>query len=415
VGIKREAAVNRSIKYMTNIQPPPDNVIEKEEKPLLSVVLPCLNEEEALPTCIEKIRAVFSRSNINGEIVVSDNGSTDDSVNIARRMGVQLVQQPLRGYGNAYKMGFTHARGKYFIMADADDTYDFNLIPLFLDKLVNEKCEFVTGSRYTGGGGHEIKFLHRYVGNPMLTLLLNVLFGTTYTDVYCGFRGFSREAYERIAPVSPGMEFNLELAINAHLAKLKSAEIPITLAPRIGESKLSTFKDGWRSLRMMLLYCPNKVFLVPGSLLFLCGVLLQTIVIFKLLNFHGEALGIVTSLTGAMLCVIGFQIMSLGLHAKTYSWSRRFDVDNRVLLSFYSIFNLELGMLVGIFMLLSGMLLWSYLIACWIWSDLRPLAHPEYAAFAATLTILGCNVIFTSLFISAMSITKTEDHSLPIR
>lgn len=233
--------------------------------PLVSVVLPCLNEEEAIGICLEKLKAMFQREGINGEIIVSDNGSTDRSVEIATRMDVVVCHQPERGYGNAYLMGMEVAKGDYLVMADADDTYDFNLIPTFLKMLADEHYDFVTGSRYLEGGDAHITFLHRFVGNPALTAALNVLFGTKYTDVYCGFRAFSRQAYDLIRPLSPGMEFNLELAVNAKLAQLKIAEIPIVLAPRLGKSKLHTLKDGWRSLRLMILYCPNKVFLIPDT------------------------------------------------------------------------------------------------------------------------------------------------------
>ena len=219
----------------------------------------------------EKIQTTFAKARIDGEIVVCDNGSTDQSVLIAERLGARVVHQPSRGYGNAYLKGFASARGQYLIMGDADDTYDFTLIPSLLDLLTTQGYDFVTGSRYLNGGHRNITPLHRIFGNPALTSLLNGLFGTRYTDVYCGFRGFSRRAYDVIRPLSPGMEFNLELAINAGLAGLRVTEIPIELAPRKGESKLRTFRDGWRSLRMMLLYSPNLLFLLPGSLLLVLG------------------------------------------------------------------------------------------------------------------------------------------------
>src|SRR2546430_3009547 len=298
------------------------------DNPLVSVVLPCLNEEEAIGACIEKIQKTFATNNIDGEIIVCDNGSTDSSVAIAENMGVSVVQQPLRGYGNAYLKGFASAQGTYLIMGDADDTYDFSLIPEFLHTLIHKGYDFVTGSRYLGGRGRAIPFLHRFLGNPLLTMMLNTLFGTKYTDVYCGFRGFTRRAYDLIQPVSPGMEFNLELAINAGLAGLKIAEVPIQLHPRKGESKLRTFRDGWRSLRMMLLYCPNKVFLWPGFIFLVLGLLIHFLVVLGLVQYEGRALGVVSGIFATIFSIVGFQILSLGLHAKTYSWSRRFDKDN---------------------------------------------------------------------------------------
>ncbi len=376
--------------------------------PLVSVVMPVLDEEEAIGPCIEKIRATFASAGIDGEIVVCDNGSTDASVAIAERMGARVVHQPLRGYGNAYLKGFASARGRYLVMGDADDTYDFTMIPQFVAALESGQ-QFVTGSRYLGGGEAEITALHRYFGNPALTRILNLLFGTRYTDVYCGFRAFSRETYDTIRPVSPGMEFNLELAINAGLAGLRVHEIPIVLAPRKGESKLRTFRDGWRSLRMMLLYSPNKLFLAPGATLLVLGLAIHLAVLLGLVRFGGRPASGVTAVFATIFSVVGFEILSLGLHAKTYSWSRRFDRDNRALAAFYGHFKLETGLLLGASLIAGGGAILVAIIVEWLRSDLLPLPHPEWVSFAATLVILGCSTLFSSLFISAMSISRPQD------
>jgi glycosyltransferase involved in cell wall biosynthesis len=380
-------------------------------EPLVSVVLPCLNEEAAIGSCIEKIQGTFARANIPGEIVVCDNGSTDQSVAIAERLGARVVHQPLRGYGNAYLKGFDSARGQYLIMGDADDTYDFTLIPRFLELLTGQGYDFVTGSRYLNGGHRNITPLHRIFGNPALTAILNRLFGTRYTDVYCGFRGFSRRAYDHIRPVSPGMEFNLELAINAGLAQLRVEEIPIELAPRKGESKLRTFRDGWRSLRMMLLYSPNTVFLLPGSVLLLLGIGIHVAMLVGVLRWDGRPAAAVTGVFGTIFSVVGFQILSLGLHAKTYSWSRRFDRNNRSLESFYRRFTLESGLLLGGALLLLGGGVLAGLVIEWLRADMLPLPRPEWASLAATLIIIGCSTLFSSLFISAMSMSRPPDRA----
>ncbi len=379
--------------------------------PLVSVVMPCLNEEEAIGPCIEKIQRSFAQAGIEGEIVVCDNGSTDASVAIAERMGARVVHQPERGYGNAYLKGFASARGRYLVMGDADDTYDFTMIPQFLSPLQNGRCDFVTGSRYLNGGDRHITMLHRYFGNPALTRTLNLLFGTRYTDVYCGFRAFTRSAYDMIRPVSPGMEFNLELAINAGLAGLRTAEIPIVLAPRKGESKLRTFRDGWRSLRMMLLYSPNKLFFVPGSILFTLGLLIHIAVLLGLVRFGGRPAAGVTAIFATISSVVGFEIVSLGLHAKTYSWSRRFDRNNQALASFYSRFKLEGGLLLGAGLILLGGGILAAIVVEWLRSNLLPLPHPEWVSLAATLVIIGFSTLFSSLFISAMSMSRSEDRS----
>ncbi|MGN6393544.1 MAG: glycosyltransferase family 2 protein, partial [Gemmatimonadales bacterium] len=342
------------------------------QQPLVSVVMPCLNEEAAIGPCIEKIQRTFATAGIDGEIVVSDNGSTDASVAIAERLGARVVHQPLRGYGQAYLKGFASARGQYLIMGDADDTYDFTMIPQFLSALQDERFDFVTGSRYLNGGDANITALHRWFGNPALTRILNLLFGARYTDVYCGYRAFSREAYDRIQPVSPGMEFNLELAINAGLAGLRIKEIPIVLAPRKGESKLRTFRDGWRSLRMMLLYSPNKLFFVPGVTLLTLGLLIHLAVLLGLVRFGGRPAAGVTAVFATIFSVVGFEILSLGLHAKTYSWSRRFDRDNRALRTFYRRFTLESGLLLGGLVALAGAGILAVIVVEWMRSNLLP-------------------------------------------
>jgi glycosyltransferase involved in cell wall biosynthesis len=380
-------------------------------EPIVSVVMPCLNEEEAIGACIEKIQRTFVSADIDGEIVVCDNGSTDASVAIAESLGARVVHQPVRGYGNAYLKGFASARGRYLVMGDADDTYDFTMIPEFLTALDSEGHHFVTGSRYLGGGDGHITALHRYFGNPALTRILNLLFGTRYTDVYCGFRAFSREAYQRIQPVSPGMEFNLELAINAGLAGLRVKEIPIVLAPRKGESKLRTFRDGWRSLRMMLLYSPNKLFLAPGATLLAVGLLIHLAVLLGLVRFGGRPAAGVTAVFATIFSVVGFEILSLGLHTKTYSWSRRFDRDNRALAAFYHRFTLETGLLLGGGLITAGAAILIAIVAEWMRSNLLPLPHPEWASFAATLVIIGFSTLFSSLFISAMSMSRPEDRA----
>ncbi|HEU4588080.1 MAG TPA: glycosyltransferase family 2 protein [Gemmatimonadales bacterium] len=378
------------------------------DAPLVSVVMPCLNEEAAIGACIEKIQRTFAAAGVDGEIVVCDNGSTDRSVAIAEAMGVRVVHQPRRGYGNAYLKGFAEARGTYLIMGDADDTYDFSLIPQFVDAL-RSGYDFVTGSRYLAGGDRHVTRLHRFVGNPALTAILNLLFGTRYTDVYCGFRGFSRAAYDRIRPISPGMEFNLELAINAKLADLKVTEIPIELGPRKGESKLRTFRDGWRSLRMMLLYSPNYVFFAPGALLLGAGVAIHLLQLAGLVRFGGRPAAGVTGVFATILSVVGFQILSLGLHAKTYSWRRRYDGKNEALARFYRHFTLETGLLLGTGLVLAGIGVLGWLVIEWIRGDLLPLPRPEWASIGATLVITGLSTVFTSLFISAMSMGHPED------
>jgi hypothetical protein len=205
------------------------------------------------------------------------------------------------------------------------------------------------------------------------------------------------------------MEFNLELAINAGLAGLRVKEIPIVLAPRKGESKLRTFRDGWRSLRMMLLYSPNKLFLGPGATLLAAGLAIHLAVLLGVVRFGGRPASGVTAVFGTIFSVVGFEILSLGLHTKTYSWSRRFDHDNQALAAFYRRFKLETGLLLGAGLIAAGAAILVAIVAEWLRSDLLPLPHPEWASFGATLVIIGCSTLFSSLFISAMSMSRGPD------
>lgn len=214
----------------------------------VSVILPCLNEEQSLGSCLQKINSVLASTRIAGEVIVCDNGSTDSSVKIAREFGAQVVNEPLRGYGNACRAGFAKAQGRFIIMGDADDTYDFAEIPKILKLLKDDDFEFVSGSRFLqAGAAKNMALSHRLIGNPLLTKTINLLFRTHYTDVYCGLRGFQRNSYSKLPVKSGGMEFNLELAIYSGILGLRTCEIPIRLGLRKGKSKLNTVWDGLRS------------------------------------------------------------------------------------------------------------------------------------------------------------------------
>lgn len=220
----------------------------------ISIVLPCLNEEDAIGGCIDTIKAIISKQKLNAEILVVDNASTDRSAEIAREHGARVVSQPARGYGNAYLKGFAEARGRFIVMADADNTYDFNEIADFVAPL-RQGYDLVMGNRFTGRmAPGAMTWSHRYIGNPILSGLLNLFFHTGVRDAHCGMRAFTKSAYERMHLRTGGMEFASEMVINAAKAGLKITEKPIAYHPRIGESKLHTLRDGWRHLRFMFAY-----------------------------------------------------------------------------------------------------------------------------------------------------------------
>ena len=375
--------------------------------PAVSVVLPCLDEELGVGGCVEQIRAVFAEAGISGEVVVCDNGSTDRSVEIAEQSGARVVHEPLRGYGNAYRTGFAHARGRILVMGDADGTYDFTLIPEFVER-IEAGCELVTGTRYGGAGLQHMPWTHRWFGNPALTRLLNVLFRSRYTDVYSGFRAFTREAYDRMRPLSRGMEFNLELAIAASLLGLRVEEVPIELGPRLGSSKLRTLRDGWRSLRIILLYLPLRTFVLVGGILALFGAFLHAGSVLGWLHWAGRPASAVTGVLATIATVIGFQILTLGLQTKTFVWWRRRAVAHPWIESFYRHFQLELGLAVGAGLVLLGLAILAVMIQAWLRSGMAPLSRPEWASLAATLCIVGCNVFFVSLLVSAMSLEMND-------
>ena len=216
----------------------------EQDKIEVSIVMPCLNEEKTVGICVRKAKEALKKHGINGEVIVADNGSIDNSIEIAKREGAKTVYQPVKGYGSAYLKGIEEAKGRFIIIGDSDDTYDFSEIGQFVEKL-RDGFEFVSGSRFKGHiEKGAMPWLHRYVGNPGLTWLISFIFKARFSDVYCGFKAFTKEAYKKINPLSRGMEFCLELVIKSSLLNLKRTEIPITLYARQGESKLRTFLNG---------------------------------------------------------------------------------------------------------------------------------------------------------------------------
>ncbi len=283
----------------------------------VSVVIPSLNEAKTIGTCIKKIKTVFKKYGIKGEIIVADN-STDETPKIAESLGAKVVTPDKRGYGYAYLYGFKYARGKYIVIGDADDTYDFLEIPKLLEPLMKDEADMVIGSRFKG----EIKkgampWLHRYIGNPVLTKFLNVFFGTKISDAHCGFRAIKKDALEKLNLKSPGMEFASEMIIKAAQKDLRIKEVPITYYPRKGgKSKLKSFSDGWRHLRFMLLYTPKYLYYIPGTISMLFGLFMLAIAFLRI-NL-GYSPGIHSSLLGGMMTIFGYNVFILGLISDIY-------------------------------------------------------------------------------------------------
>lgn len=374
----------------------------------VSVVIPCLNEKETIATCVGKAISVFRDKGISGEVVVVDNGSTDGSPDIAAGAGARVVHQAERGYGAAYLKGFDEAKGRYIVMADADDTYDLLETPRFLHELKNGK-DFVIGSRFKGGiMPGAMPWLHRYIGNPVLSFILNRFFKLSISDSHCGMRAFTKDALIRMKLQTTGMEMASEMVIRASKAKLRISEIPIKYYPRKGESKLRSFVDGWRHLRFMLMYSPTHLFLIPGLTLLVIGLLSLMALSFGPLKLFNMTFDVHYMVVASFAAILGFQIISIGLFAKQYSVAEHFE-DNDMTINFLaSHFDLEKGIILGMLLFICGFVLYIYILAKWIASDFGALEEVRTGIVALTLTILGIQTVFSSFFLSMLGIRRRK-------
>ena len=376
------------------------------EKIDISIVMPCLNEESTIAECVKKALKGIASTGLRGEVVVVDNGSTDSSVRIAESLGARIVREEMKGYGNAYKKGFAKAAGKFLIMGDSDDTYDFSQIGPFIDQL-KKGNDLVVGTRLKGRilpGA--MPLLHRYLGTPVIAWLLNLFFRTGVSDPNCGMRAFTKDALKKMNLQSGGMEFASEMIINAAREELKMVEVPITYYPRKGESKLHTFRDGWRHLRFMLFYSPTYLFLVPGSLILFIGLLLLLIVLPGPFRVGRLTFDIHYMVLGNALAVLGAQILSMGLFAKCYAYTEGYEVKDNFINIFLKYFTLERGLYAGIIFFLTGLGISSYILISWIRSGFGALSEVRTALFALTLLILGVQAIFSSFFVSILLLKK---------
>ena len=370
----------------------------------VSVVMPCLNEEETIGPCIQKAREGFRRLGLRGEVIVCDNGSTDRSVEIATLLGAIVVHERRKGYGSAYMHGIAEARAEYIIMGDSDDTYDFADLDPFLQPL-REGYELVMGSRFSGTilpGA--MTFSHRYIGNPVLSGILKLFYRVDISDAHCGMRSFTKDAYTRMRLQTTGMEFASEMVINAGRERLKIAEVPITYYPRKGESKLETWRDGWRHLRFMLLYSPTHLFLLPGLLLLLPGLLLLLAELPGPIQVGGAHFYIHFMILGSMLTILGYQVLTLGLYAKSYALSIGVLRTDRTLAAIAPHYTLERGLRLGGLLFAVGLGIDGYILLKWIGASFGSLDAIRPALFASTLIVVGAQTMFSSFFLSLLAI-----------
>lgn len=375
----------------------------------VSVVIPCLNEAKSLAFCVDKAVQAFRAAGLSGEVIVADNGSTDGSIQIAEEHGARVVRVAERGYGAALRAGIAAAGGSFIIMGDADDSYDFSDVPRFVEKL-REGFDIVMGNRFRGGiQPGAMPRLHKYFGNPGLTALLNLFFHVGIGDSYCGMRGFTRALYDRLDVRSAGMEFALEMIIKSGQIGARITEIPVVLWPdkRGRPPHLRSFRDGWRSLRFMLLYAPNWLFMFPGACLLFAGLGM----VFWLLpgprriSSH-VVLDIHTMIFGVIFTLLGAQILSIGAFAKLFSYAERFDRRSVSLRRLLKRVTLETGLLLGGALALLGFAGCAWITWQWASSGFGELQQVRQVLFWSMWLFLGLQVIFSSFFLSMLGISR---------
>ncbi|MCM8795313.1 MAG: glycosyltransferase family 2 protein [Candidatus Omnitrophica bacterium] len=372
----------------------------------VSVVLPCFNEEKTIGICVEKIKDVFRREKIKGEIIIADNNSSDRSREIANSLGVKVVIEPRRGYGAAYLKGLREAQGKYIVIADSDNTYDFYDIPKFLQKL-REGYDFVIGSRFKGAiHKGAMPWLRRYIGNPVLSGMYRLFFHVHLSDIHCGMRAFSKEAYQNMKLKTLGMEFASEMVFSAIMNNLRIYEIPINYYPRLGKSKLKPFSDAWRHIRFMLLYCPFWLYFIPGISGFVLGFCLMLVLLQGPILFLGRFWDIHFMVFASVLCILSYQILHLGVYAHSFGIQQGFLKQDRITLFFQHNFNLERGILLGSIIFLVGLLILIFIFLEWFFRHFGALHRIRESILAMTLLTIGLQTIFSSFFISLLFLER---------
>jgi glycosyltransferase involved in cell wall biosynthesis len=395
-----------AVKDLVSTVETPSSILGQPEQqaPLeVSVVIPCLNEAESIEQCVHSAIEVLQRHAIAGEIIVADNDSDDDSPRLAAAAGAIVVHEPERGYGSAYLAGFAAARGRYILMADADLTYDFEEIPRFLAEL-NTGADMVIGNRMKNIRPGAMSWHHRYIGNPLLSGLLNLLFRTGVDDAHCGMRALRRDLLPRLDLRTTGMEFASEMVIRAAKEDLEIRQFAIDYHPREGESKLSSFRDGWRHLRFLLVHSPNHLFIFPGAVMALIGFLVELIVLTQI-GVFGRQWNIHALIGGALLAIVGTQVVALGICAHAYGTYFMGERD-RWFDRMRARYKLEHGLLLGGALLLAGLIVGAVIVIDWIQRGFGVLSEERLAVLAATLIIVGIQIFFSSFLLSILGLRR---------
>ena len=377
----------------------------------LTIVMPCLNEAETLERCIVKARAYLDRTGIAGEIVIGDNGSTDGSQDIARRCGARVIDVPRRGYGAALMGAIEGARGKYVIMGDSDDSYDFSDLDAFVDKL-RAGHDLVMGNRFRGGvKPGAMPFLHKYLGNPVLSFIGRLFFGSEIRDFHCGLRGFRQDIISVLGLQTTGMEFASEMVVKATLFKLKIAEVPTVLYPdgRSRPPHLRTWRDGWRHLRFLLIYSPRWLFTIPGIALTLIGLVLGAAIVHGPKQLLGATLDTNTIIYAGTAVIIGFQATVFGLLTRVYGMVTGFLPRKQALERFTQSNALEKGLIVGLVLFLIGLGMSIHAVLVWHDAHFGLLIYPDILRLvipSAVAIIVGFQVMLAAFFLSVLMINR---------
>lgn len=375
----------------------------ENNSPLVSVVIPCLDEEASIGICVQKALDSLKTGGIEGEVIVADNGSTDRSVEIAEKLGARIVfENKNRGYGAALMAGINSARGRFIVMGDADDSYDFSITHLFVEKL-EEGYDIVMGNRFEGGiEPGAMPVLHRYFGNPAISWLARKSSGSAVSDFYCGMRGFRRDLYEKLGQTCMGMEFAIEMLIEAQRLGAKIGEIPIKLYPdkRGRAPHLRTFRDGWRTLRFILTYAPDFLYLFPGVTMFILGLFLQVLLIGGPIYLGGFYIGIHYLALGSLFSLLGFNILQFWLFARAIVAMRKPLVKDRVAKWLNKKLSFETSLAGGVLLVVGGLSIDSVLL----WKNLTiggPMKESIHLVFVATTTVaIGAELVFVSFLLN---------------
>jgi glycosyltransferase involved in cell wall biosynthesis len=380
----------------------------------LTIVMPCLNEADTLGACIEKARLGIERSGVRGEILVADNGSKDDSVQIAERLGARVIHVKEKGYGNALRGGIRAASGKWIVMGDADESYDFSETDRFVKKF-QEGFELVAGCRLPRGGGKiqpgAMPFTHRWFGNPLFSRMARHMFAAPINDVYCGLRGFTRELYDRLELQCDGMEFATEMIVKASLYGARIAEIPITLHPdgrKTQAPHLRTIRDGWRTLRFFLVFSPRWLFLAPGFMLALFG-LAGYAVALPGLTIGGVTFDAHTLLFSSLAIMMGYQSVLFAICAKTFAINEGLLPKDERFDRFFKVIYLERGLAIGALAFLAGLILLGAGVLQWTSAHFGRLDYAvtmRWVIPGATLAALGFQTVLSSFFVSILGMKR---------